>query len=281
MSNANTESNLMRKILKTDNLATLTQQEREEYYLARCEALSLDPLSKPFSYLEMKDGKGGTRMILYFNKNACDQLRENLRMKFGKPEFKKSDCGEYLQAEVMFELPNGRVEFATAAVPLVREEIEWIKSPDGSKVKVVKGIKTLSPDEKANAVMKLETKLKNRATMSAMGSGMMDESELDTMSDLIVKTIPHSPSHVEQVPSSSPKKVQGQGDATLQADRDRSIMSTLSKGKLMGMEVDEELFFVHHRNKAEFEERFGVCPSPKQPEGNRFWMEPARAKIPA
>jgi hypothetical protein len=272
MSNANTDLNLIKKILKTDNLATLTQQEREEYYLARCEALGLDPLSKPFSYLEMKDGKGGTRTILYFNKNASDQLRGKLKIKFGKPEFKKSDCGEYLQAEVMFELPDGRVEFATAAVPLVKEDVAWNKLPDGSKVKVVKGILQLSPDEKANAVMKLETKLKNRATMSAMGSGMMDESELDTLSDIIVRTIPtqqeSAPSKVE-----TPKKTPAQGDITLQAEKDRSIMTHLSKDKLLGSEVTEELFFVHHRNKAEFEERFGVLPSPKQPEGGRFWIE--------
>lgn len=275
MSNANTDLNLIKKILKTDNLATLTPQEREEYYLARCESLGLDPLSKPFSYLEMKDGKGGTRMVLYFNKNASDQLRGKLKIKFHKPEFKKSDCGEYLQAEVMFELPDGRVEFATAAVPLVKEDAVWNKQPDGSKVKVVKGILPLSPDEKANAVMRLETKLKNRATMSAMGSGMMDESELDTLSDIIVRTIPNQAQTENSPKVETPKKAPNVGDP----EKDRLIMDNLSRDKLLGSEVTEEVFFVHHRNKAEFEERFGVFPSPKRADGGRFWIE-ARVMAP-
>lgn len=275
MTNASSDMNLIKKILKTDNLATLSPQEREEYYLARCEMLGLDPLSKPFSYLEMKEGKNGSKLILYFNKNASEQLRGKLKIKFHKPEFKKSDCGEYLQAEVMFELPDGRVEFATAAVPLVKEEIEWKKMPDGSNKKVVIGKHPLSPDEKANAVMRLETKLKNRATMSAMGSGMMDESELDTISDLIVKqSVPNAPPVPNVPPIVEPKTEPKTKDAT----KDKEIMDTLSPSKLSGLEVTEELFFVHHRNKAEFEKRFGLYPSPKTPEGNRFWVATATTK---
>lgn len=63
--------------------------------------------------------------------------------------------------EVEAELPNGRKDFATAAVP----------------------VKGLTGDALANAIMKCETKAKRRVTLSIAGLGMLDETEIETIPD--------------------------------------------------------------------------------------------------
>jgi len=144
----------LEKILLTGDLSELNNVQRLQYIKAVCESVGLNPLTKPFSYIKF-DG----RLLLYARKEATEQLRQihNISVKMLDREIVGEDVYMIRSQATM---PNGRTDEAIGAVP-------WPKN--------------MTPSEKANAIMKAETKSKRRVTLSVTGLGMIDESEIETM----------------------------------------------------------------------------------------------------
>ena len=143
---------IMEQVIIKGNLADLTPEERVTYYLRVCDSLGLNPLTKPFDYI-MLNGK----LTLYAKKDATDQLRA----KHGVSVF-------IVRQERMDDL---YVVTAEASDRVRRRDTEIGAVAIGG----------LKGDALANAVMKAVTKAKRRVTLSIVGLGVLDETELETI----------------------------------------------------------------------------------------------------
>jgi len=141
---------LIEQVLIAGDLAQLTPAQRASYYLETCRSLNLNPLTRPFEYLSI-NGK----LTLYARKDATDQLR---RLHGISVEIVGREQTEDLYVvRARATTPEGRVDEATGAV----------------------SIAGLKGEQLGNALMRSETKAKRRVTLSIVGLGWIDESELD------------------------------------------------------------------------------------------------------
>lgn len=165
----------LEQALLQGNLASMNPQQRLEYYRGLCKSLGLNPLTKPFEYLEL-DGK----LTLYAKKDATEQLRATRGISL-KIVSREIHDGVYVVTAQATD-PTGRCDESTGAVPFVKEGGTWKTSQNGKRFFEGDGkYHPLAPDARANATMKAETKAKRRVTLSICGLGMLDESELDTV----------------------------------------------------------------------------------------------------
>lgn len=151
-SGANSAEILSQVIIQGD-LSKLTSLEKTKYYKNVCESVGLNPLTKPFEYITLQG-----KQTLYALKGATEQLRQIHGISI-----------EIVSREVIDDIyvvtarardNKGRVDESVGAVP-------------------VAGLKG---DMKANAIMKAETKAKRRVTLSITGLGLLDESEIESIS---------------------------------------------------------------------------------------------------
>jgi hypothetical protein len=140
------------KVVISDNLAKLSDPQRAEYYNAVCRSLGLNPLTKPFEFINL-NGK----LRLYALRDATDQLRRLHGISI-----------QIVSRERVLEIyvvtaratdPSGRTDESTGAV----------------------AIGDLKGDALANALMRCETKAKRRVSLSICGLGWLDETEIDTI----------------------------------------------------------------------------------------------------
>jgi len=160
------------------DLSELSEVDRLAYYKATCESLGLNPLTKPFDYIQLND-----RLTLYAKRDCTDQLRNsrNVSVKIVSREVIDGVFVVTAQAK----MPDGREDESVGAVPLVKEGGQWRTSQGGKRFFEPSGEMTaLRPDDRANAMMKAETKAKRRVTLSICGLGVLDESEFDTIGEL-------------------------------------------------------------------------------------------------
>ena len=138
-------------VLRGD-ISALNPEERAKFYVQLCEQLGLNPASQPLVPLRL-NGKE----ILYVSKTATDQLaaihRLNREIVDG-PKIIDVAGTKCAYALCRATHPNGRIETAIATVPVT---------------------------DPANLLMKVETKAKRRATLSILGLGLLDESEIETI----------------------------------------------------------------------------------------------------
>ncbi len=144
-------ADLQEKVLLGGDLARLTPAERLSYYNAVCNSVGLNPLTRPFEYLAL-NGK----LVLYARKDCTDQLRDlhGISIQIVGREVVDGCYCVTAQGKNMTE----RTDESLGAVPL-----------------------PTSPADKANAMMKAETKAKRRVTLSICGLGMLDETEIETI----------------------------------------------------------------------------------------------------
>jgi hypothetical protein len=147
------------------DLADLNAAQRAEYYGAVCRSLGLNPLTKPFEYLNL-NGK----LRLYALRDCADQLRRLHGISIYIANRERMSDIYVVTARAKDH--QGREDESTGAVT----------------------VGNLKGDALANALMKAETKAKRRVTLSIAGLGWLDETELDT--------IPRGPHDV--IPSEEP-----------------------------------------------------------------------------
>jgi hypothetical protein len=147
------DAQLAESVLLGGDLSKLTPAQRVNYYQRVCNSLGLNPLTKPFDYINL-NGK----LTLYAKKDAADQLR--------KINGVSIDDVDIIETEKQF--------------------IVKVKGHDASgRADVEVGVvnKTDMRGDTANAQMKAVTKGKRRLTLSLCGLGWLDETEVQTIPD--------------------------------------------------------------------------------------------------
>jgi hypothetical protein len=132
-------------VLGTGDLAQLSNAERVGHYLRLCRSLGLNPLSRPFTWIEFE--RGGLQ--LYPNQSCAAQLRRQHQIRIEVT--RREPVGEFFVVEVKGTTPDGREDFASKYVPLSNSRGR------------------LMGQEYANAIMKAETGAKRRLTFSMVG----------------------------------------------------------------------------------------------------------------
>lgn len=145
--------------LVSGDLSQLSANERLSLYTKTCESLKLNPLTKPFEFINL-NGK----LTFYAKRDCTDQLRKNNSVSVRIVS--REQVGDLYVVTAQATMPDGRTDESIGAVAMAN----------------------LKGDAQANAMMKCETKAKRRVTLSICGLGIMDESELETVKG--AKTIP-------------------------------------------------------------------------------------------
>lgn len=143
---------LMESVLLGGDIGRMTPSDRVRYYSAVCESLKLNPLTKPFQYVVL-NGK----MQLYAAKDCCEQLRkrDGVTIQIVSREVVEGCYVVVARATSR----DGRFDESVGAVP----------------------IENLKGENRANAMMKAETKAKRRVTLSICGLGFLDENEIESI----------------------------------------------------------------------------------------------------
>jgi hypothetical protein len=152
MSNQIIASNSIETAIINGDLSKLTPEQRVNHYLAVCKSTGLNPLTKPFDYINLSG-----KLVLYAKKDCTDQLRKNNHVSIVKLE-RETISGVYV-VTAYAEDNQGRSDSSIGAV----------------------NIESLKGDTLANAMMKAETKAKRRVTLSICGLGWLDETEIETI----------------------------------------------------------------------------------------------------
>lgn len=170
---------MMETVLVRGDLSQLNARQRLEYLMSVCQSVGLNPLTRPFEYIELEN-----KLTLYATKNCTDQLR----LKHGiscriTSKFHDQETGTY-SITVVATARDGRSQESTGVVPLVKELGDWKKAQGSNKNYFEPNgqYRKLNPVDSANAQMKPETKAQRRATLSLCGlGGILDETELETI----------------------------------------------------------------------------------------------------
>jgi len=170
------KADAVESLLIQGDLAKLSSEQRSQYYLRVCDSLGLNPLTKPFEYVTL-NGK----LLLYARKDATEQLRK--RDKVSVEIVAREVVEGVYVVTARASTPDGRTDESIGAVTI-----------EGAK-----------GDNRANAMMKAETKAKRRVTLSLCGLGMLDESEVETIPDARVEVTPEpAPQRPEPTPPPKP-----------------------------------------------------------------------------
>lgn len=179
---------LIEQLVLNNDLSKLTSEQRVNYYMKVCESLGLNHLTQPFGLIAF-EGK----VSMYAKRDATDQLRKTHGVSITDIRTKKED-GLYIVTAAGKDR-NGREDVSTGIVPLTVEQRVWdqgLKGGNGGWSYTGKTV-DLSGKDLANAIMKAETKAKRRLTLSLIGLGITDESELDTMQGVEAGTFEQPP----------------------------------------------------------------------------------------
>jgi hypothetical protein len=143
------------RLLVHGDLKSLSVSERLAFYKSRCDAAGLNPVARPFIYLEL-----GGKLVLYATKECGEQLNAMHGIQHKITSRSHDEKAGLYVVEVEALTRDGR---STMDIGVV----------------VVSGLRGA---DMANAMMKAVTKAKRRATLSLCGLGdIVDETELDTV----------------------------------------------------------------------------------------------------
>ncbi len=145
---------VIERVVIEGDLSRLTPADRIAYYRRVCETIGVNPFTKPFDYITL-NGK----LTLYAKRDCTDQLRKIHNLTVNIVSRERMD--DLYVVTARGTLPNGRADESVGAVCLAG----------------------LRGDALANAIMKAETKAKRRVTLSIVGLGWLDETEIETIPD--------------------------------------------------------------------------------------------------
>lgn len=147
------KAEIMESVLLGGDLSKLTPAQRVSYYQKVCESIGLNPLTKPFDYIQL-NGK----LTLYAKKDATDQLRNKHAVSIDDVNVDETET--HFIVKVKGHDGNGRTDVEVGVV----------------------GKKDMQGNF-GNAYMKAVTKAKRRLTLSLCGLGWLDETEIETIPD--------------------------------------------------------------------------------------------------
>jgi hypothetical protein len=155
---------IIEQVLVGGDLSKLSAEHRVVYYNRVCESLGLNPLTRPFEYITL-NGK----LTLYAKRDCTDQLRKIHGVSIQLTERQVIEGVCIVQARATDK--SGRTDEATGAV----------------------SIAGLRGEAMANAILKAETKAKRRVTLSIVGMGMLDETEVESIPGAAAAEAPPPP----------------------------------------------------------------------------------------
>jgi hypothetical protein len=167
---------MMEQVVMGGDLSKLSPPQRLAYYSRVCESMGLNPYTKPFDYITL-NGK----LTLYARKDATDQLRRNHGISL-----------EILSREKVDDL----------CIVTARATDRMGRSDESTGITTIGGLKG---DALANALMKAETKAKRRVTLSLVGLGWMDETEIETVPTAQVVQVDQVTGEIEPAKPEAPK----------------------------------------------------------------------------
>ncbi len=168
-------ADLAEQVAIAGDLAKLTPEQRMSYYGEVCRSMGLNPLTRPFEYIVLND-----KLTLYARRDATDQLRKIYGVSVAIVA-RETVEGVYV-VTARGTTADGRSDESVGAVPLVKEDGEWSTAQSGKRFFKGNGqYRPIGPDDRANAMMKAETKAKRRVTLSIVGLGWLDETEIETV----------------------------------------------------------------------------------------------------
>lgn len=144
---------IVAKTIIDGDLSRLPPKERVLYYMAVCQSLGLNYLSRPFEILSLKG-----KVILYARKDCTDQLRKIHGISLDEPKT-HIVANDVFVVTITARTPDGRTDTDIGA----------------------SSIKGLNSNDLCNSMMRAVTKGKRRVTLAICGLGALDESELDTV----------------------------------------------------------------------------------------------------
>jgi hypothetical protein len=163
---------IIERVIAIGDLKQLKPEERNNYYLAICRSLGLNPLTRPLEYITLSG-----KLVLYARKDCTEQLRKLHGVSISRLETNERD---------------GVFEAMAYAKMKDREDVDFGAT----------SIKGLSGDALVNAKLKAITKAKRRVTLSICGLGFLDETEIETIPNAEpVKRVHAGPEYVS-VPES-------------------------------------------------------------------------------
>lgn len=188
---------IIEQVVINGDLSKLTAQQRTDYYGRVCESLGLNPYTKPFAYIELNGA-----LTLYARRDATDQLRKIHGVSTTIVSRERMESIYIVTARAT--TPDGRTEESIGAVPLVKEVVEWKTARSGKRYPEPTGeLEPLAPGDLANALMKAETKAKRRVTLSIVGLGWLDETEVSTVPGAQTVDMEDAPNAEEEVNTES------------------------------------------------------------------------------
>lgn len=171
------------EVLLNGDLEKLSAEQRVAYLYQLCDALRLNPLTRPFQYVRVKAGEGQMKLIVYATKDCTEQLRSRDGISI---TIVSRDVVEGCYVVVARATDRtGRSDESIGVTPIEGQKGEY----------------------RSNAMMKAETKAKRRVTLSICGLGMLDESETDSIPGAVKV-------EAEVVKDDLEKKLQASIDAT-------------------------------------------------------------------
>lgn len=158
----------VRAYLRTGDLSFLPDYEKEKVLLKMCDHYSLDAVLRPFILIKL-NGKE----IWYATKAATDQVAAKFNLTREVVEIKENLERGIIECKVKISQENSnRTETCIAAVSI----IEFGRDPSG-KVEA----RPMRGEAYANALMKVETKAKRRATLGWLGIADMQDNDDDVV----------------------------------------------------------------------------------------------------
>ena len=188
------DSGTMLSLVTNGDCSKLTPKQQLQYYQARCEAAGIDARTQPFQFLKL-----GGRLVLYALKGATDQLAS--------------------KNGIVCQIVDQRTEDGIRIVT-VRATAKDGRQTDEIGCVPVSHIK--KPEDLANAYMKALTKAKRRAVISICGLGVIDESELDTISDRVQPIEP-------TLQKPQPKRVEAKAKANEEQEFEKDLDEAFSE----------------------------------------------------
>lgn len=212
-------SNSIESAVIVGDLSKLTPEQRVNHYLAVCKSTGLNPLTKPFDYINLSG-----KLVLYAKKDCTDQLRKSNKVSITKLE-RETINGVYV-VTAYAEDNQGRTDSSIGAV----------------------NIENLKGDALANAMMKAETKAKRRVTLSICGLGWLDETEIETIPDAKPVTVTETGEIVDSTPAqvAQPKSNGHKPSRPLSPDQlaDMMVRKAASYGSRKASDAQRKLFTV-------------------------------------
>ena len=185
---------LVEQVVVGGDLSKLTAKDRLNYYNAVCKSVGLNPLTRPFDYLQLSG-----RLVLYAKRDCTDQLRTIHNVSIEKLERETTEGVYIVTAYAKNE--KGRIDSAIGAVP----------------------IENLRGEQKANAMMKAETKAKRRVTLSICGLGMLDETETGSIPEARPVRVDYDTGEVLDG-TAEPAPEPGDAQTPLEPELERSLL---------------------------------------------------------